>query len=111
MATTQLNELKQCRFYKGEKECPDSLLNSGTRAPLFWAGERMFVYSVGTPAEKELIDRYLDAGLAGLDYDLPLGLLASIFAVYSHGADNPVEVCAAYFSELVYPDYTQLTVK
>lgn len=103
--------LSQCYFYKGESDCPAALLNADNRSCAFWAAEELFVQSYGTPFESKLIENYLDAGLAGLDYDLPLGLLASLFALYCKSADASIDVCAAEFSEIVYPDYIQLTSK
>lgn len=103
--------LSQCYFYKGESDCPDFLFEAGDRSSAFWFAEELFVQNYGTERESELIENYLDAGLAGLDYDLPLGLLASMFALSCKGADMSIDGCAAFFSENIYPDYIQLTSK
>ena len=45
--------IKQCRYYKGEEECPDSI-ESVELGILFWIGEKDFVENYGQDTEELL---------------------------------------------------------
>lgn len=90
--------LKYCHYYKGEEHFPEELFDVHTTVFLFWEAEMAFVKSSGTQKELEVRDTYLRAGLASANYDLPLSLLAWLFALYLKGNDNPdLGLCGVYF--------------
>jgi hypothetical protein len=44
--------LLQCRYYKGEYECPEVLFNMANRACLFWQVEKYYTEGVFDKNEK-----------------------------------------------------------
>jgi hypothetical protein len=73
--------IDNCRFYKGEKECPDTLIISGKE--LFWFYEMRWVELNG---EFEGFGEYESYGLADFEKDdgVPLTLKLLLFNRYMH---------------------------
>lgn len=102
--------IKNCKYYKGEKEFPQSLLDNSKKAYLFWSAEKMYVENTDVNIEAEIVQQYLDVGLASANLDLPLFLSACLFSFYNRYSDNDPLVSAAYYVKLVLPDYLGSTV-
>ena len=95
--------MQHCKFYNGEKECPESYIDQGTS--LFWYAERDFVEVQDKEKVESIIHFYINSGLAGVNYDLPLYLLACMFSeLCRHSEDSP-EHEALYFRDVALPKY------
>lgn len=92
-----------CKFYKGEKECPEIFINQDTS--LYWYAERTFVEVQDKERVESIIHFYINSGLAGVNYDLPLYLLACMFSeLCRHSEDSP-EKDALFFRDVILPNY------
>ena len=99
-----------CRYYKGEKECPREVIDNTN--PAFWYGERFFVENFGNnEIEESTIHMYVQCGLAGANYDLPIFLLASLFQELLKHSDNDPMLDAVFFKEEFLPNYLVLHQK
>lgn len=95
-----------CKLYKGEKECPEIFINQGTS--LFWYAERIFVEMQDKDKIESMVHFYIECDLAGVNYDLPIHLLACIFSeLCRHSEDSP-ENDALFFRDDVLPKYLAL---
>lgn len=57
------NKLIYCRYYKGEKECPENF--KGTSKEFFWYGEKMFITTEADIKEWEQRGREIKSQLTG----------------------------------------------
>lgn len=81
--------IKQCRYYNGEKECPESIAN--TEHGQLWLYERVWVDFSSN--QTEIIDNYVEEYKAfpelatiGTEDETPLSLKALLFDRYAEGS-------------------------
>lgn len=108
MKTENIDLLNFCKFYKGEDRVPRNLVERSDFSFFFWEAEKKYVDAHETAEEKELIDTYVDLGLANANEDLPMSLCASLFSIFCKGADNDPLDLAKYFQQMFLQDYLAL---
>lgn len=105
--------IKQCRFYKGESECPDEMKHY-IRGYLFWNAEQLWVSQHGI-ADASSILFLVNCGLSDEDLllrqcdeaiiDISLDLRAIMFQLFCRYSDiSPLEE-AKFFVSIVLPEY------
>lgn len=100
--------LEFCKFYNGEEFPPRCLVERTDFSFFFWEAEKKYVDAHETAEEKELINTYVDLGLANANNDLPMSLCANLFSIFCKGADNDPLDLAKHFKQLFLPDYLAL---
>ena len=97
--------LLQCRYYKGEYDCPEVLFNMANRACLFWQVEKYYTEGVFDKNEKEMLDFYFDCGLPDVSDKMPLLLAAGMFSYFCRYSDVAPQENAKFFNDVVLPEY------
>ena len=97
--------LLQCRYYKGEKECPKILFNMANRAGLFWQAEKYYTEGIFDKNQKETLDFYFNCGLPDVSDKMPLLLAAGMFSYFCRYDDIEPQKNAKFFQETVLPEY------
>jgi len=97
--------LLQCRYYKGEKECPKVLFDIACRASLFWVVEKYYTEGLFDENEKETLDFYFDCGLPDLSNKMPLLLAAGMFSYFCRYSDIDPQENAKFFNDVVLLEY------
>ena len=89
--------IKQCRYYKGEEECP---FERNSNADLWWGGEKMFVNSASRDEHffQRMKDSFEDALASGhckgvlVDSSIPIEKRVLIFYLdLWHGKNFPYD--------------------
>lgn len=97
--------LLQCRYYKGEYECPEVLFDTACRASLFWVVEKYYTEGLFDENEKETLDFYFDCGLPDVSNKMPLLLAAGMFSYFCRYSDVAPQENAKFFNDVVLPEY------
>lgn len=100
--------LQQCRYYKGEKECPEVLFDTACRASLFWVVEKYYTEGLFDENEKETLDFYFDCGLPDVSDKMPLLLAAGMFSYFCRYSDVAPQENAKFFNDVVLPEYLRV---
>lgn len=101
---TEKELIKQCRYYKGEAECPANV------DPTFWECERVFVAEKMKPKSPLLDSVMKEYHVLNLEhvggYDkVPMEIKALIFNRFCHHSDNSPEINALYFGKFYTSNY------
>lgn len=100
--------LKQCRFYKGEREYPANKFND-TFGLAYWEAEEMYVNRFHLKKNKDFarqaIDDCIKQNIVADYVDVPTELLACLFATYCHVMGNDEYATAPYFELKFMPNY------
>ena len=102
------DRLKKCRFYKGEKEFPET--KYGEDLPFafsYWEAEELYVNRFEDEKEfaQQAIADCLRENLVGLYLDVPLELLACLYATYVHIMGGDGHSTGPYFEHNFMPKY------
>lgn len=98
--------LKQCRYFRGEDEIPETLPDEYIR---FWLAEATAVDALRDGTEDDFLSDYKQLGEPGASSNLPSILLAVLFATYCKGQDVSPEQLAESFAAQFLTDYTAST--
>lgn len=87
--------IKQCRYYKGESDCPFYDALDGR----FWNYERFWVNWCisGDSFLLEMVDEYTRRGLADFHTEIPITLRAILYNRYDHWAQGGEEDFKIWF--------------
>lgn len=97
--------LLQCRYYKGEKECPELLFKIANRACLFWQAEKYYTEGVFDKNKRETLDFYFNCELPDVSDKMPLLLAAGMFSYFCRYSDEDPMERAKFFKATVLPEY------
>lgn len=105
--------LAQCRYYKGEEECPKELCHK-RRGMLFWESERHWV-ARGGKIKQDSVTLMLNVGLSDAHLiqakkpkefiKIPLALRAFLFEMFIHYSGQDPASEAIFFRDVVLPEY------
>ena len=99
--------LAKCKYYKGEKECPDDV------PFISWECEEMYVRHMAkgdSGSFKSAVEIYCNLGLdkvPELNDDNPIEVKALMFERFSHNSDTDPKILAKYFPNFYAREWLQ----
>ncbi|MBR6082150.1 MAG: hypothetical protein IKP62_04410 [Salinivirgaceae bacterium] len=100
--------LKHCRYYKGEEDYPEGKFGEDIPSAFFyWEAEEIYVNRFETDPEfaKQAVADCFRENLVGLYLDIPLELLACLYATYVHTMGGGEYSAGPYFEHNFMPKY------